>query len=491
MNRFARRVIFALCSFALGPCFAGVIVQHIFTTPVAGLNGDGANPETGLVLSGGLLFGTTVNGGSQGAGAAFCLAPDAAGFNAFRAFTNAPDAGNPRGELAFSGTRLFGTTFGGGSNGVGTLFAGQTNGSLTIIRGFAALSPDNATNSGGAAPTGVLVLSGATVFGATSAGGAAGNGTIFSMNTNGSGFAVLHDFSALDCASGTNADGATPAGGLVLSGSTLYGVTSAGGSAGNGTIFSVGTNGANFTILHSFSAMDPINATNADGATPMAGLLLTNNTLFGTALAGGQGGNGTMFSLDTTGAALSVLHHFSATAPLSGINSDGASSCATPALAGSFLYGTAAAGGTGANGTIFSVNTNGTQFRTLYSFSALDPATGTNADGAVPTAGLVLLANSLYGTTFSGGPGGVGVVFAFHVPYPPAVITNVVLHPDRTVTLSFVGGPGSLNVVQSGANLNPSVAWQNISTNIADTQGAWQFTDSNTTSTRFYRSYAP
>jgi len=197
-------------------------VYHIFTKPVGGLNPDGANPAASLVFSGGLLCGTTMNGGLEGAGTAFVLAPDATGFNAFRAFANAPDGGNPRGELIFSGVRLFGATFGGGSSGVGTVFAGLTNGSVTVIRNFPALSADNATNSGGACPMAILAVAGSTMFGTTSAGGAAGNGTVFAMNTNGTGYTVLHDFTALDVVSGTNTDGATPAGGLVLTGNTLY-----------------------------------------------------------------------------------------------------------------------------------------------------------------------------------------------------------------------------------------------------------------------------
>jgi len=40
---------------------------------------------------------------------------------------------------------------------------------------------------------------------------------------------------------------------LILSGSTLYGMTSGGGSDDAGTIFSIGTNGSNFKLLHSFT----------------------------------------------------------------------------------------------------------------------------------------------------------------------------------------------------------------------------------------------
>src|SRR5262249_34584187 len=126
--------------------------------------------------------GTTMNGGTQGAGTTFLLAPDGTGFNTFRSFTNAPDGGYPRAEIALSGTRLFGATFGGGTNGAGTVFAGQTNGSVTTLRSFSVVSSDNGTNSGGASPMAVLVVGGSTIFGTASAGGAAGNGTVFAMS---------------------------------------------------------------------------------------------------------------------------------------------------------------------------------------------------------------------------------------------------------------------------------------------------------------------
>src|SRR2546428_306943 len=95
-------------------CGADVTVLHNFTRPINGINPDGANPAAGLALSGGVLCGTTLNGGLQGAGTAFYLNPDASGFNVIRAFGNPPDPGNPRGEFAVSGNRFFGTSFGGG-----------------------------------------------------------------------------------------------------------------------------------------------------------------------------------------------------------------------------------------------------------------------------------------------------------------------------------------------------------------------------------------
>ncbi|HMP83827.1 MAG TPA: hypothetical protein PKA41_14100, partial [Verrucomicrobiota bacterium] len=261
---------------------------HRFNPPENGINVDGANPAAGLVLSGGLLYGTTLNGGLRGQGTAFYLSLDGNQFGAFRSFTNSPDVGNPMGEMDASGNGFFGTTFSGGVNGSGSVFAVQTNGVVTLLRSFTSVHPDTATNTGGASPSSRLVLTGNTLFGTTTAGGANGNGTIFSLTTNGAAFSTLHNFTRLDAQTSTNTDGATPWGGLILSGDTLYGTASAGGAGGNGVVFSIRTNGGNFTTLHSFSAMDTVTATNEDGAIPFGGLVLAEGKLYGTTFTGGH-----------------------------------------------------------------------------------------------------------------------------------------------------------------------------------------------------------
>jgi uncharacterized repeat protein (TIGR03803 family) len=79
-------------------------------------------------------------------------------------------------------------------------------------------------------------------------------GTVFALKTDGTGFTVLHNFTARNWLTdyGVNADGAEPFGGLVLSGTTLYGTGYDGGSAGSGSVFAVNTDGLGFTVLHSF-----------------------------------------------------------------------------------------------------------------------------------------------------------------------------------------------------------------------------------------------
>jgi uncharacterized repeat protein (TIGR03803 family) len=83
-------------------------------------------------------------------------------------------------------------------------------------------------------------VSGNILYGTASAGGSPLSGTVFAINTNGTGFTTLHDFTALPDAGGppyTNSDGAYPRGDLILAGNTLYGTASQGGSFGAGTVF--------------------------------------------------------------------------------------------------------------------------------------------------------------------------------------------------------------------------------------------------------------
>src|SRR5688572_146330 len=76
----------------------------------------------------------------------------------------------------------------------------------------------------GAEPYGGLLLNGNTLYGTTTTAG--GNypptfyGTVFKVNTDGTGFTVLKRFSGME---GNAPEGATPEGDLVLGGSTLYG----------------------------------------------------------------------------------------------------------------------------------------------------------------------------------------------------------------------------------------------------------------------------
>ena len=374
---------------------------HNFTLP-SGLpsftNTDGILPSANLILGGTTLYGTAVLGGAAGKGAVFAVNTDGSGFTNLHNFIIS-DGANPEAGLLLAGNTLYGTTRLGGPSGNGTVFAVRTNGT-----GFTNLYLFTGGNDG-AYPESGLVLAGGVLYGTAVNGGSAGNGTVFCLSTNGTSFTNLHSFTATG-GTGTNGDGALPFAGLALGGNTLYGTTANGGSAGNGTVFALSANGANFTNLHSFTALTA--GTNEDGTVSHAAPLLVGNTLYGTTASGGSAGNGTVFSLSTSGAGFTNLHNF--TALSGGINSDGANPEVGLILSGGTLYGVAGNGGAGGRGVVFCLGTSGAGFTNLHGFSALAGG-NTNTDGAFPRGALVAAGGALYGTAYQGGYSANGTVF--------------------------------------------------------------------------------
>jgi uncharacterized repeat protein (TIGR03803 family) len=102
-----------------------------------------------------------------------------------------------------------------------------------------------------------------------------------------SGYETLYSFKG-----GT--DGESPIAGVILGkGGVLYGATQAGGASGDGTVFALAPASETpwtETVLHSFDG--------TDGEAPGASLVLgKSGSLFGTTETGGNGGGGTVFEL--------------------------------------------------------------------------------------------------------------------------------------------------------------------------------------------------
>ena len=96
-----------------------------------------------------------------------------------------------------------------------------------------------------------------------------------------------------------------------------------------------------------------------------------------------------------------------------------------------------------------------------------------------------VIITNLLGTTTS-----TGAVLT--VASPP-MISKVLCNPDGSVTLNLSTAPYLSSRVLTATNLAPPVVWQPIYTNVAGTNGAWQFTDRNASNypARFYRSSTP
>jgi uncharacterized repeat protein (TIGR03803 family) len=266
----------------------------------------------------------------------------------------------------------------------------------------------------GSHPYGGVAVSGGRLYGTTLGNGvttpATGPalGSVFGANADGSGFATLHTFDNLCCPE-INLDGTAPSDRLILLGDTLYGTARGGGSGVNGTVFRVNTDGAGFTVLHSFAGGTNLNFNvfNSDGANPW-GLFLAGRILYGCTSTGGSTGSGTAFAINADGTAFRTLHVFSAVSNYT--NSEGAYPRGIFAALGGKLYGIAQGGGPSGQGTVFSINTDGSDFQVLHSFTV--------PEGAAPPKGLVASGTALYGTGGGWAGATAGVVFRISLPAP-------------------------------------------------------------------------
>jgi uncharacterized repeat protein (TIGR03803 family) len=197
------------------------------------------------------------------------------------------------------------------------------------------------------------------------------------------GYTVLYNF-----ADG-NDGGYSQAGLIEDKAGNLYGTTHLGGANNAGTVFKLAPGGTE-SVLYAF-------ANGSDGGYPTAGLVRDKaGNLYGTTYGGGSG-DGVVFKLTPDGSE-TVLHSFTGgsdgASPLAGLIADKAGK----------LYGTTTYGGPAGDGTVFSVDSRGTE-TVLYAFTG-------GADQANPVANLIAdSAGNLYGTTCSGLRDQYGTVF--------------------------------------------------------------------------------
>lgn len=236
---------------------------------------EGADGQ-GAIVQGtdGKLYGITSQGGPAGGGVIFRVNADGSSFVALRVLANeGADGSDSISHLIFGPDgRLYGTTRLGGNSAGGTIFRITTDGSsFQVIRHMTPAS------DGGDLIAGLLLGSDGRLYGAASNGGVNGGGTIFAINTDGTGFATLKAFSTT-----SPNDGLNPQSGLVEGvDGRLYGACLNGGSTGAGTLFSIARNGGDFRLLHTFDG--------TTSANPFNNLLeVVPGTFFG-ATVGGAG----------------------------------------------------------------------------------------------------------------------------------------------------------------------------------------------------------
>ena len=370
----------------------------------------GSNPTSLIEGTDHNLYGTLNDGGSKWEGVVFKLNKDGSGYVALHNFTGylgGEDGSWPQGVVEGSDGALYGTTQVGGHpggaeypTGSGTVFKVDKDGSgYAVLHRFPGLSGD------GIAPWAGLVQGrDGALYGTTLQGGTNGGGTMFKLNNDGGGYVVLHSFP-----DGVTDGGGPMAGLLAGSDGWFYGTTDGGGTslARNGTVFKLKPDGSGYKVLHSFPEKPD------DGRFPRSSLIEgRDGALYGTTQNGGTNDAGTVFKLNKDGTGYRVLHRFTGSlgstpdpqglmrGVLNGVptrfsdEGEGSGPTGLVQVSDGALYGTTDHQGKNGGGTVYRLNSDGSDFTILHNFP------GTEGDGQNPCRSMVQGSDGvLYGMT--------------------------------------------------------------------------------------------
>jgi len=364
-------------------------VVHTFTGP------EGANPEAGVTIRGGNLFGTTY--GVPNFGTVYELVHSGSNWSALPLyiFSNGDDGANPRGRVIFDPNgHPWGTARFGGSFNDGVIF--DLTPPLTVCKTancFWKENPVSLFGSGLSTPGyGDLVWDAqGNIYGTTDS----FLGGVYELTRTENGWMLnpLYKFSGTP-------DGSAPEGGVIFDNNgNLYGTTRLGGLFGYGTVFKMSyTVGVGWTETPIYNFQG-----DTDGSAPYAGLVFDSaGNLYGTTSAGGSERGGTIFELSPSGDTwtFQLLQSFPSGeggpyAPLT-IDSSGN------------LYGTTRGSGTNNCGNVFKLTRAGDNwtYASLYDFTC-------GTDGGFPISNVTIDTDgTLYGTAeYQGGPKNYGVIW--------------------------------------------------------------------------------
>ncbi len=353
---------------------------------------DGANPNGQMVIAlDGNFYGITRRGGSTGNGTIFKLTP-AGVFTVIKTLSAiaAIDGAYCYGSLAAGiDGNLYGSTSGGGTNGNGTIFKVTPAGVYTVLRQI------NQLTDGYSNRNGLVQAADGFLYGTNYAGGKYGHGTIYKISAAGI-FSVLRHLAYAT-------DGSGPAVSLVIgTDGNFYGMNKSGGAFNNGTIFKITPAGI-YTVLRSLKSA-------TDGGFPFGSLLKgIDGNFYGMTSEGGTNFFGTAFKITPTGV-FTLLTSFNGgitgNEPLESLVQD----------AEYGYLGTSAGGGVYNNGTIFRIC--GDNYKVVRSLNK-------PTDGGTPKGTLLLAKDgNFYGTTSDGGTSNSGTIFKL----TPAGVYTVIHH---------------------------------------------------------------
>ena len=387
---------------------AGGIFRFNTATNVGGLihslnNGasafEGSDPTGRLFYDGsGLMWGTASRGG-DGYGTLFSINITTTDFT--RVLKIPSGFGYAPGGLTMDGSgRFWGTLTSGGASNAGQLFRWSSFGGFASVFDFTGTTGSRKGSSGRP-----CYFDGAvTMWGVTAAGGTSNNGTIFKINTSTNAFVTVVEFTGT---SGAN-KGSSPWGSLVSDGSGyLWGTTLTGGAGDQGTVFKIDQSTGVMTTVFEYgntSLADP-------GSSPIAGLFSDGTgSLWGTTNQGGIARNGTVFKIASSTGTLTKLTEFTGGglsghlgyAPANSLAGDGAG----------FVWGTTEKGGIFTYGTVFKMQQWTNALTSVVEFTG----NGATNRGATPKCALVADGlGYMWGSTYAGGQNGLGTIFKINV----------------------------------------------------------------------------
>ena len=368
---------------------------------------DASQPLYGKVCeaSNGKFYGLTENGGTDGDGVLFEYDPLTEEYVTKHEFNGFTDGESPTGSLIeASDGKLYGMTSAGGTWGQGIIF--HYDPATDVFT----KTVDMNANITGSVPYGSLIeASNGRMYGMTSAGGTNGDGVIFEYHPLSTALFIRHSFHYTT--------GKVPYGSLIeATDGKLYGMTTAGGTYGYGAIFDFDP--ATNTYTHRFGFYQW-----GDGGRPYGDLVQApNGLMYGMTYNGGASSNtGALFDFDPVTAAYNVLMDLD--------NSTGRAPWGSLMLGSNGnLFGMTSSGGTHNSGVLFEYNYSTYSYYKRFEFRNDG---GLTHMGRLPKSTLMQASNGkLYGMVRSSGGDGEGTL----IEYDPVTMIT-------TKKLDFHGHP--------------------------------------------------
>ena len=329
-------------------------------------------------------------------------------------------------------------------------------------------------DSSGFWPGGLLLGMDGSLYGMTQAGGENQYGTVFKLTPDGT-LVTLYSFSGVD--GGFEKFELVEGGDGNLYGTTMGGGTTFNEGGGVGTVFKMTPDG---TLVWSYSFSGP------DGVFPSGPLVEgLDGNFYGTTLYGGinlpSNASGTIYKITPNGVLTSIFSFTNQEGGIFDSNIDGANpSGALVQAKDGMLYGTTVAGGANGAGTIFKITTNGL-LTTLYSFGTIMNGDGGCLDGAGSKQLTIGRDGNFYGTASMGGEydnfgnGGLGTVFRLSIVRPVISIARppfdgVTIKPEITISGKAKGDIASVFYQINGSEWAEATTgdnWTNWTANVA------------------------